>query len=180
MSGKELDLESYEIYFNSEVLWYEVTMVTQSELGIENVTETIRYDVLRDCSLNKVQLMFLNPLGAWETFMFTGANNKSIDTSQTRFDKASVPVYDETRFKSSIVESNLVNTQTLNSRYLKVEELEWLKGLIQSPYIYILSSDDTLLPVLVSNIAYNYNSIDELYTLNLDIDYSYEQKSIKG
>jgi hypothetical protein len=124
--------------------------------------------------------MFLNNLGAWETFMFTGVNNLEVLTSQVLFERNVDWDDDATDFNTSVKSNNLTDGLKLNSRYLSREEMVWAKDILTSPYLYLVADDDSLTPVVMGKAEWSWNGVDELYTLNLDVYKSHSARQIEG
>lgn len=180
VSPSYLGLPQIEIDNNKAIQWYELTVVASYLTLNTPITRTIKYRVLEDCSLNKYQILFLNSLGGWETFMFTGVNNLGIATSQVRFDRSIGPNDTTLDFNDSIKVNNLTDTISLNSRYLNRDEMSWAKEIVKSPYLYLLADDDSYIPVVMDKAEWSWNGVDELYTLNLDVRYSHQDTAIEG
>jgi len=180
VSPSYLGLPQIEVDNNKAIQYYELTIVASYLTLNTPITKTVKYRVLEDCSLNKYQILFLNNIGGWETFMFTGVNNLGIATSQVRFERNIQPNDSQQEFNDSVKVNNMTDTISLNSRYLNREEMLWAKDIIKSPYLYLLADDDSLIPVVMDKAEWVWNGVDELYTLNLDIRYSHAESPVEG
>jgi hypothetical protein len=131
------------------------------------ISEEFTYNVDDQCSVNeKVRITFLNALGGFDSFTFTGSiretneiERKDYLNKTSSFSGGSYGYDLATHRKKDYYVSNQV-TGTLTTRYLTDAEAVWLGELSNSPLVYIDAGD----ALIACNVAMN--NYDVLRTAN--------------
>ncbi len=158
---------------------YTVELVDSSG---DTKSEVKTFEIDRTCSdYEGYKLMYLNKAGSYSTFNFTLAHSKNVSVSKTNYQKnygtynATTNTYgwkDSDRGKTRL-DTDINETYTINSNYIKEVYGNMIEDLIISPEVYHL--DDGILrsiDVNTSSVKIKQRKTDGLINYNLSFNYS--------
>lgn len=165
---------------------YRYTVEIESDDGPQTSTIVQEFIINRECSKydDHVVLYFLNPLGRFDSFAFSLANQQSYSFVREQYRKyagevnTSVPSF---AFNAHGEQRVVFDTQEqekwrLSADYINEETAKWLRDLIGSPKVYMTHPDydDELVEVLIEQDSYvvNKRPIDRLFNLELNVSIS--------
>lgn len=141
-------------------------------------SEPLTFNILPE-SLYKVNdFAFLNSMGGWSSFNFSGTEETDFRTSTNTLYKTQTPAYSissdiESVYTKEVSEQFIVQTMPIKAHIAK-----WLKELSASPAVYELS---TKRYVIVDELNIKPNSKDDLFALQMKYHYSDSYNgSVKG
>tara|TARA_R110002020_G_scaffold183360_4_gene379642 strand:- start:3006 stop:4358 length:1353 start_codon:yes stop_codon:yes gene_type:complete len=129
------------------------------------------------CKHTNYRVTWLNSLGAWDYFTFTGKSVEKYDVKKEE-SKRAIGTFSSTSFSynnwdkgKTIDSANVTKKLTLNSGYLPAEQISYLKNLITSPEVYLIGTD-TVPVVITSNSFTTKTSVNDKakiqYTIKLE------------
>lgn len=165
---------------------YRYTVEIESDDGPQTVTIVQEFILNRECSKfdDHVVLYFLNPLGRFDSFAFSLANQESYDFIREQYRKYAGQFDADTQafaFNPYGEQRVVFDTQEqpkwrLNSDYMNQETAKWLRDLIGSPKVYMTHPDyeDELVEVIIDQSTYTppKRPIDRLFNLELNVSIS--------
>jgi hypothetical protein len=144
---------------------------------IEYLSDEYTINIDHSCSNQEITLRWLNNLGGWDQFTFTGKKEYTVDTDDKRFIRDVRQDWD-TDFINGNEEEDIQSRTSreavrVRSQYVEKEYLDnVLKGILKSSKVYRVQ-DDKLLTVLIEPSSYDiYKDMDRLYALEFDMIYS--------
>lgn len=165
---------------------YRYTVEIESDDGPQTSTIVQEFIINRECSKydDHVVLYFLNPLGRFDSFAFSLANQQSYSFVREQYRKyagefdASTQTFAFNQFGEQrvVFDTQEQERWRLNSDYFNQETAEWLRDLIGSPKIYMTHPDyeDELVEVVIDQDTFvvNKRPIDRLFNLELNVSIS--------
>lgn len=119
-----------------------LTVELEGAFGVVSETKTIRID--RSVCRNGVFLTWLNYLGGWDSWLFTGYQDFSIEIGNTQQTKRNIFNIWDNRFVNGSTQSDFVQIQsteqrTVRSQYLSEAEIDAIRWIKQSIKVQELS-----------------------------------------
>lgn len=114
------------------------------QIGSGNQTEvmTIKKKVCPWHKYNPVDIIFLNRLGAWDTFRFYGSKNEEVKIQRDTYERA-YGTWSSTSYSYDIYERGTSNIKTdlrvegeVMSDFIDRDTVNWLEELLTSPQVY--------------------------------------------
>ena len=167
----------------SDVAYYTIYL-DKTGAGGES-SETITVTIEEDCRYESYRLHFLNELGGFDYFNFLSKSQLSSSVKRKTYTKSEVLIETaginyENRYNGKAdyyVES--VDKLKLRSDYVTAAQMDWLKELIESPLVFLefenTKGDKDYKPLVVTTSRWvqKVDSIDKLFKLELDVDFSH-------
>lgn len=155
------------------VYYYIVTLVDNSN---NPRSEGMTFYLDEDCTIYDIyELHFQNALGGFDSFQFRRQNTTTSNitrkeykknTGLTASDSYSVTA-DQRGYLSYYTASD--DVITLRSGWLKEEQFEWLKELVESPQVFWFKDWTTTVAVNVTNTSYTVQRDTDLQLYNLEV-----------
>jgi hypothetical protein len=147
------------------------------------ITESYVVTIKEECTRHDIYyLHFLNVLGGYDTFSFTGAPSQNIVSDKSFYTKR-LGEWSGTTFGFSVEQRGTTQYATTSKKTIKLvsdwiteEQSEWLQEMVSSPDAYIVNStSDALIPINIIDTNYQIKTIarDRLFNLELTIELSY-------
>jgi hypothetical protein len=118
--------------------WYEYWLVDSSN---NQLTQKQRINLLNECQINTTELLFLDRLGSWSSFMFTLRQYENITSNKQTFNKSldynlTGDVQTPYLYGGDVTYNSTINrTYTLNSSWLTEDDNRYMEELITSPMV---------------------------------------------
>ena len=128
---------------------------------------------------NRFNILFINQLGMWDTFTFTGDNDFNYNQKYNRFRATQAINYTPNDLITGNYNSIVNKGYTLKSSQLDSKHIQWLQELLDSPEIKIYNNGK-LESYYISKSDIKFDSIKSLYTINLDLIRTIENNSINN
>ena len=121
-------------------------------------------DTGNNYALNPIPIHFLNSLGGWDSFTFTGFTQKNTTVKKSeiyRYRGNGAAGTDPGHFP---IEINAVNMYEAESRPLSDAEAEWLQDLLTSPVVY-LERSGSYYAIMIQDATWSTESVDDPYSI---------------
>jgi len=153
---------------------------------------------------NPVMVTFLNSLGGYESFLFSGVNRKQTSIERNSYTKDGLITYKNYSvspppFGSSQVslyryyndyggesKVNYNNVMThkmkLISDYISEIDFTWLRELLASPSVYVqIDNNNTMIPATIttSDWAEKFNGVDKVVNMEIEIELGTQQTQLR-
>jgi hypothetical protein len=141
------------------------------------VSEFRYYKINTQCSnYEKQRLVFLNRLGGFDYFSFTLDSKRTMTISRIEYEKTLAFDYTIGDRGKSILAQKAEEKMTLNSNWLTENESIWLEELLTSPDVYILTTNNTKLPIIITDTSYEIKTYlrNQLFNLVLNYKFAYD------
>lgn len=133
------------------------------------VSEPMTFNILPECLYKINDFAFLNSLGGWSSFNFSGTDTTDFKTSTNTIFKTQTPNHTVSSEIESIYNKEVTEQFTAQTMPLKESVCNWLKELSSSIAVYELS---TKRYIIVDDLNIKPNSKDELFRLEMKYHYS--------
>jgi len=137
------------------------------------ISKEVTFNILPDC-LHKVKdFAFLNRLGGWSSFNFSGLEQTDFKADANTIFKTQRPGFTISSEIESVYSKNI--TEKFSVQTMPVSRLvcDWLKELAASKKVYELSAEDKRY-IIVEELNIKPNSKDELFRVEMKYRYSDE------
>jgi len=136
--------------------------------GVE-ISDPLKFTILPECLYKINDFAFLNSLGGWSSFNFSGTETTDFKTSTNVISKTQTPKHTisseiESVYSKEVDEKFIAQTMPINETVAN-----WLKELSSSIAVYELS---TKRYIIVDELNIKPNSKDELFRLEIKYHYS--------
>jgi hypothetical protein len=133
------------------------------------ISENITFNILPEC-LHKVKdFAFLNRLGGWSSFNFSGTEQTDFKVETNTIFKTQLPGFTTRSEIESVYSKNVTEQFIVQSMPVTREVCNWLKELSASKSVYELA---TKRYIIVDEMNIKPNSKDELFRLEMKYRYS--------
>lgn len=194
VSPRMFDLTSYES--TSKVASYSITFYVLSSFNISapaiDLTVEQSYVLVNEdnCADNVPTLLFLNPLGGYDSLTPRGVIVKSIDVDRDNYNRTlkhetvnkhnglPYPDYEKVTTESTYATQTTVS-YSINTGWLDKDHADWLRDMVQSTEIYLVDPTmeretrtiDGWQPrrVLVRGFKWERSSLDDSYALSIEV-----------
>lgn len=112
---------------------------------------------------------FLNPLGGWSSFNFSGTEQTDFKAASNTIYKTQMPAYKRSSEIESVYSKEVSEQFAVQTMPLKREIADWLKEMSASPAVYELRSGRY---VVVDEMNIKHNSTDDLFRIEMKYHYS--------
>jgi hypothetical protein len=139
-------------------------------------SEVLNYGINYECSLYPdVRLVFLNKMGGYDYWTFDRDNKKTVNINRTEYKKVLMPDYVIGDRGQTPLATDAQYVYTLNSNWVSEYDCQFLEELIHSPNVYIVNSDESLTPIVItdSNYVIKTQLRDRLFNLTINYKLSY-------
>lgn len=133
------------------------------------VSEAIVYQILPDNSYPIKDFAFLNRLGGWDCFNFGSNESVEFKTTAETYYQTLLPEYKSYSRIETVNRKSISETFSIKSQPVNKEIAEWLREMSASPAVYDLTNKRY---VIISEMNLKYNSIDDLYLIDMKYRYS--------
>jgi len=119
-----------------------------------DISETKVFIIDHLCYNSPVRVHFLNRLGAFDSFTFTGYKKEIIKSKKVLFEKGLALSFNIEDRGSTVLGIKAYQVFQVFSQYLNYTTLQWLSELLTSPEVYIqqtISGTKKIIPIIVSN-----------------------------
>jgi len=164
--------------------------------ALNNTTIDINFNCTKN---NPVMLHFLNAMGGFESFLFSGVNRVNTNIERQSINKLGlITTYTTSAFDIGVninrvynntlgeVKTNYANTMThkikLVSEYVTETDFLWLRELLASPQVFAQIDNNTLMiPVTIetSDWAEKKRGADKIFNLEIDILLGIQQTQLR-
>ena len=159
------NVAKYEIYVKSSASATKAT-------GL--ISETRYYKIDDQCSnYDKQRLVFLNRAGGFDYFNFTLDTKRTVSISRTEYEK--ILNWDYTigdRGKTILAQKGEVK-MTMNSNWITENDAIWLEELLTAPDVYILTTSNTKVPIIITDNTYEVKTALRNQMFNLVLNYKF-------
>lgn len=138
--------------------WYKILL----QIGTGNQTEILTI-INKGCpwlKYNPMDIIFLNRLGAWDTFRFYGSKQEGIKVERETYERlpgtwsSTLYTYNTYERGTSNIRADVEVSGEVMSDYLDRDTVNWLEELITSPQIFKIE-DNTLTPINITDSNFN-------------------------
>jgi len=136
--------------------------------GVQISTD-ITFNVLPECIYPLKDFAFLNSLGGWESFNFSGTETTDFKTDTNTIYKTQTPEHTISSEIESVYSKEVSEQFIVQSSPLKKDVVEWLEELSASDVVYELS---TKRYIIVDEFNLKPNTKDDLFTVEMKYHYS--------
>jgi hypothetical protein len=165
---------------NPSSKWIRVgTPDTIIEGGSFDLVKPVSYKRLVNGMGNRYNILFINQLGMWDTFTFTGDIDFNYSQKYNKYRTTQAISYTPNDLITGNYNSMVVKGFTLRSSQLDTKHKEWLQELLDSPEIKIFNNNK-LESYYITKSDFKMDSVKNLYTLNLDVVRTIENNSINN
>lgn len=138
------------------------------------VSETRKYKVDTQCSnYDKQRIVFLNRMGGYDYFSFTLDSKRSINISRTEYEKILSYNYSIGDRGKTILAQKAEARMTINSNWITENDATWLEELLTSPDVYVLTTNNTKLPIIITDNSYEVKTYLRNQVFNLVLNYKF-------
>ena len=138
------------------------------------VSEYRFYKIDTQCSnYDKQRLVFLNRMGGYDYFNFTLDSKRSINITRTEYEKILNWNYTIGDRGKTILAQKAEAKMTMNSNWITENEATWLEELLTSPDVYILTTNSTKLPIIITDNSYEVKTYLRNQVFNLVLNYKF-------
>lgn len=135
----------------------------------EQISEPLKFTILPECLYKVKDFAFLNSLGGWSSFSFSGVESTDFKTSTNVISKTQTPNHSISSEIESVYSKEVKEQYTAQTVPINVTVVNWLKELSTSIAVYELS---TKRYIIVDDLQIKPNSKDELFRLEMKYHYS--------
>lgn len=135
----------------------------------EPISEPLRFRILPDCLYKINDFAFLNHLGGWSSFNFSGNGQTDFQTKASTYYQTHTPDKGTNSEIESVYGKNVTEYFTVQTMPVTHEICEWLKELSTSKAVYELRTGRY---IIVDNLNIKPNTKDELFRLDMKYHYS--------
>lgn len=151
------------------------------------ISETKTITVNQDCTTSNVQLQWLNYLGGFDSWVFTGDKEYTLNVGETNvFKKNIFPAWPNSynAFADTIEKETMRNSRkglVIKSQYVTEAQLDAIKYIKSSPLVQIITSRTDRRTVIVDADSFTYKQDrQDLYSISFNVLYTDEVGSQKG
>lgn len=112
------------------------------------VTEKITFTHAKDCVPNKVRFWWLNLLGGYDQFTFTGDYKETIRSRVTTYEKNLPVSFESVDRGTAVIKNDSYKEIETFSELIPSSRSEWVSELLSSPEVYIESGGE-LVPIVI-------------------------------
>lgn len=179
VSFDNLGLNQLELFYNN--LIKELNIAVYSGNGARFLTETKTYSYELEERVNRVGLSWLNKLGTFDSFDFSGQAEETIERTVKEYTVPRVINVDGSSpsgFKNNATyDVSVTKKATLNSGWINEQTFDWLMELISSNEVFIYSAPyDNY--VTIDGHKYTKSSNDTLFNIEIQISYTIAENSV--
>lgn len=147
-----------------------------------SASELYQYNVLANCGKfapGSVALEWLNPLGGFDSFLFTKMNETSVTKTQSQFKRIAGQLnsngtysYNSANPQNVSYYTELQDTTVLNSDWLDDSNILFLKDMFASPVVFMRTPSGKSFPVCFKDDSYRISKKvnQKLYQLTVNVD----------
>lgn len=135
----------------------------------EPISEPLRFRILPDCLYKVNDFAFLNRLGGWSSFNFSGSEQTDFQSKASTYYQTHTPDKDTISEIESVYSKNVTEYFTAQTMPVTKEICEWLKELSTSKAVYELRTSRY---IIVDELNIKPNTKDELFRLDMKYHYS--------
>jgi hypothetical protein len=157
------------------------TSVDSYRVYVKNSTATMsevrRYKIDTQCSnYDKQRVVFLNRMGGWDYFSFTLDTKRSINITRTEYEKILAWNYNIGDRGKTLLAQKAEAKMTMNSNWITEADAEWLEELLTSPEVYLLTTNNTKLPIIITDNSYEVKTAlrNQMFNLVLNYKFAYD------
>lgn len=175
---KALNINNLNNSNNDLVDTYTVTYYAYNGFTNIQISTTQTYQMDYDCSDEEVELIWVNELGGYDSWTFSGkkaTSSKSDKKIAQQYVKNAKNVYIN---RDVVLGNNEVEEFTVNSGWISAEEYAFVKHVDNSPAVYLWEGSSTLAEVIVLNSKIEYNSDTKLYSISTTYRYVVKKNHI--
>lgn len=135
----------------------------------EPISKPLRFRILPDCLYKVNDFAFLNRLGGWSSFNFSGNEQTNFQTKTSTYYQTHTPDKNTNSEIESVYGKNVTEHFTVQTMPVTKEVCEWLKELSTSKAAYELRTGRY---IIVDDLSIKSNTKDELFRLDMKYHYS--------
>ncbi len=169
-SFEVLGLDNIETSYDKLIKKVDIAVYTSG--GTNQLTETKTYLFELEERNNRVGISFLNKLGTFDSFDFTGIEENTIDRSSSKLTYSRDYNFDGSLNKgfkyNGEYDVKVTKKLSVNSGWINETTFDWLLELMSSNEIYVYSNENDNF-VTVTGFEYQKNSNDNLFNIELEL-----------
>lgn len=151
---------------------YRYVVYIKSAFGL--VSELRHYKIDTQCSnYEKQRIVFLNRMGGYDYFSFTLDSKRSISISKTEYEKILSYNYSIGDRGKTVLSQKAEERMVINSNWITENDAIWLEELLTSPDAYVLTTNMTKLPIIITDNSYEVKTYLRNQVFNLVLNYKF-------
>jgi hypothetical protein len=156
-----------------------VSWLVRVQVEDVDVIQPKQYNRIVNGLPNRFNVAFINQLGMWDTFTFTGDNDFNYNQSYINYRASQSLNPSPSDLITGNYNSTVVKGLSLKSSQLDKKHIEWLQELLDSPEIKVYNNNK-LESYYITKSDIKMDSNKSLYTLNLELKRTIENNSINN
>jgi hypothetical protein len=112
-------------------------------------------------------------MGGYDYFSFTLDSKRSINITRTEYEKILNWNYSIGDRGKTILAQKAEAKMTMNSNWITENDATWLEELLTSPDTYILTTNNTKLPIIITDNSYEVKTYLRNQVFNLVLNYKF-------
>ena len=148
------------------------------------VSETFSFDIDNEClRFNQLQLMWVNRYGTYDYYRFKAGKSEGIKIDRQEYKQYNInwgqasllnpPTHLNSSRGTSVYNVEMVETHVINTGFINFPDFQYLEGLYTSPSVYIIESDGTLNPIVITSTDFIRKNRGNKNIVNLELTYEY-------
>jgi hypothetical protein len=127
----------------------------------------------------KIRLCWLNRLGGFDYFTFNFKSKNTISAGKTEFKRQLTPTFNGGERQDYVLSTKVEEMWSISSDFITENESNWLKELITSPEVYVISGSTqntfTRLPIIITDSSYEVKTYlnDKLFAMSVNYKVAY-------
>jgi hypothetical protein len=148
------------------------------DIGSPQTLNRAFYQVVDNCSPWKnIRLAFLNKLGGFDYMNFNWKSKNTFNTSKTEFKRQlTAGGYTVGERENTVLTSNSYDMWEVSTDWVSETEYWWLKELLGSSEVYVVKSDGSYLPIIITDTSKDTKTQlgDKLFCWTVNYKYAYK------
>jgi hypothetical protein len=143
----------------------------------DDISRRFNYQVISNCRpYEVVRLAFLNKLGGYDYWNFNLVSKYKSNLKRTQIDRSLDPQYVKGDRGRDVIYSTAVENWTINTDFLTDTDALFIRELVESSSVFIVETDDSILPVVITENTWDYKSglLNGYVQYTIDFQKSYD------
>ena len=153
-------------------------------LPLSAVSETFHFEIDDTClKFNQLQFVWLNRYGTWDYYRFLKGKSEGVKIDRLEYQKYNInwgdasilnpPTHKNSSRGRDVFNVSITETHVVNTGFINIPDFQYLEGLYTSPQVYIIESDGTLNPVVVTTTDFVRKTRGNTNLVNLELAYQF-------
>ena len=165
----KLDIDSLLHQYPNTGLVRAYLIYSGNESQAIQISHELTFGILPECLYKVKDFAFLNRLGGWSSFNFSGTEHTDFKTEANTIFKTQTPHFTTSSDIESVYSKTVTEQFTVQTMPLRREVCNWLKEMSASRMVYELATQRY---IIVVEMNIKPNSKDELYRVEMKYHYS--------